>query len=223
MPESVSQHCKAFLVSQQIKGAMDRTILHCRDDFKRHISIKHKLKDLKIHDVFYASFLKPYYDETFINYLINRDVKLDPKIFKRICKQLKFDPNINVFASKIHHQLQTYCPLDPTDSEAFAHNGFTLPFGEFKAYYNPPFYYIGKLLRKLCFEGVQALCVAPVLPDAKWFPLWRKLTVRKVTLNEPCFLYANKKLRQTPPWPIEAAILDGSKASEWERQTWLKT
>jgi hypothetical protein len=48
MPESVSQHCKAFLVSQQIKGAMDRTILHCRDDFKRHISIKLKLKDLNI-------------------------------------------------------------------------------------------------------------------------------------------------------------------------------
>jgi hypothetical protein len=157
-----------------------------------------------------------------MNFFVNTDVKLDPTIFKRVCKELKFTPDIDLFASKAHHQLATYCTLDPNDLEAFKQDGFTVPLKRRKAYCNPPFYYMAKLLRKLCFEGVQALCIAPVSPQAKWWPLWRKLTLRKVVLNEPCFLYANHKLRPTPPWKIEAAIIDGSKASEGERAEWLK-
>jgi hypothetical protein len=81
--------------------------------------------------------------------MINTDVKLDPKIFRKICEKLQFTPELDAFANKKHHQLENYCTLDKTDKDAYAQNAFSISWKHKKLYCNPPFYYTGKLLRKL--------------------------------------------------------------------------
>jgi hypothetical protein len=166
---------------------------------------------MKIHNAFHVSFLKPYQEaENQINF-IQTDVKLDPAIFQRVCKELNFKPTLDVFANAKHHQLSRYCSLDASDTQAFATDGFSLSWTTEQAFINPPFYYMGKVLRKLCSDQATALVVVPELPQAKWWTLFSQLVVKELVLSEPMFLTAKAKLRPTPPWKVHFAVVTGKR------------
>jgi hypothetical protein len=57
-------------------------------------------------------------------YHYNSDVMLDPKVFAYVCDKFDFRPNIDLFASRRHHQLSTYCSKD-SDEFAFCRDCFT--------------------------------------------------------------------------------------------------
>ena len=70
--------------------------------------------------------------------------QLNPKIFKHITKTY-FLPNVDLFASRLNHQLPRYASWHP-DPNAFAVNAFSISWTSEKFYIFPPFSIIGSCL-----------------------------------------------------------------------------
>ena len=105
-------------------------------------------------------------------YHYNGDVKLDPRIFHHACTRLQYFPNIDMFASRTHHQLDDYCSLQP-DSEAHYQNCFELNWSEYFPYLNPPWEEIFKTLLKVKRDKAACLLLIPFWERTTWFTLWR--------------------------------------------------
>ena len=55
---------------------------------------------------------------------IYEEVKLVQGVFKAVCYNLSYPPEINLFASAKFHQLKTNLTIDLTDRHAIGYNGF---------------------------------------------------------------------------------------------------
>jgi len=82
-------------------------------------------------------------------YHYNGDVKPQtPEYSTKLVLDFNTLHNIDMFASRIHHQLDDYCSLQP-DSEAHHKNCFELNWSEYFPYLNPPWEEILKTLLKV--------------------------------------------------------------------------
>ena len=81
--------------------------------------------------------------ETRTEWMLN---KLD---FQKIVQELKFNPKIDLFASRFNNQLTVFVSYRP-DPLAMAVNAFTLDWGKIPFYAFPPFSIIPRVLQK-CF------------------------------------------------------------------------
>ena len=142
-------------------------------------------------------------------YHYNGDVKLDPRIFHHACTRLQYFPNIDMFASRTHHQLDDYCSLQP-DSEAHHQNCFELNWSEYFPYLNPPWEEIFKTLLKVKRDKATCLLLIPFWESATWFTLWKSLCVRYWIVSGPLYLDENGELRPTPKWKSCFSVVDGS-------------
>ena len=141
--------------------------------------------------------------------IINGDVNLDPRIFHQACTRLQYFPNIDMFASRTHHQLDNYCSLQ-LDSEAYHRNCFELNWSEFFPYLNPPWEEISRTLLKIQQDRAYCLLLIPFLESAYWFQLWKSLCVRSWIISCPLYLDENGKLRPPPKWKSCFSVMDGS-------------
>ena len=137
------------------------------------------------------------------------DVKLDPRIFVYVCRKLKFVPTVDVFASYEHHQLERYCTKAKDDQNALTIDGFKLNWRNERAYINPPFKLMFKVLAKLALDKAKALVVTPVWEEAKWWNIMQQMTRRSLEIEGPIYLSKLGNLRPTPPFRTQARILDG--------------
>ena len=112
-------------------------------------------------------------------------------------ERLDFKPDIDLFASRINHQLPRYVSYRP-DPEAFAIDAFSLDWSNLDFYAFPPFSVIPTVLNKLVTEGAQGICVLPDWPTQPWYP--RALQLLK---QNPVYLKARKDLLQLPSHPKE--------------------
>ncbi len=73
-------------------------------------------------------------------YFINQDPEwmLNNEFLGKALSRLHFMPEIDLFASLINKQFETYCSLRP-DPDAIAIDAFTLTWSSFKFYCFPPF------------------------------------------------------------------------------------
>lgn len=119
---------------------------------------------------------------------INDDIewKLNERCFQRLCDQFG-TPDIDVFASRINHQLPKYFSYHP-DSKALAINAFAHKW-DFFAYIFPPFNLIPRVLRKLKEDKTgRVILVVPKWIVATWYPI-----LMEMLLQPPIHLGNNPK------------------------------
>ena len=95
--------------------------------------------------------------------------QLNPKIFQKITKTY-FLPNIDLFASRLNHQLPRYVSWHP-DPNAFAVDAFSISWTSEKFYIFPPFSIIGRVMKKIRTEHTQCMLIVPDWPSQVWYPL----------------------------------------------------
>ena len=113
-------------------------------------------------------------------------------------ERLDFKPDIDLFASRINHQLPRYVSYRP-DSEAIAIDAFSLDWSNLDFYAFPPFSVIPTVLNKLVTERAQGICVLPDWPTQPWY-----LRALHLLKQNPVYLKARKELLQLPSHPKES-------------------
>ena len=96
--------------------------------------------------------------------------------FQQACDKLQFSPNIDLFASRINHQIKPYVSYHP-DPEALAVNAFHQTWVNHKFYAFPPFSIISQVLQKIqeCSEG---LVLVPKWPTQTWWSAAMQMLVQ---------------------------------------------
>ena len=94
--------------------------------------------------------------------------KLNPITFHSLCLK-GGKPTIDLFASRLNYQVDTYCAFQP-DPGAVAIDAFTLDWSQFDLCYAfPPFSVIPRVLQKIQRECQAAIIVVPNWPTQAWF------------------------------------------------------
>lgn len=104
------------------------------------------------------------------------DWKLNPRIFNRI-QQIFGQMSIDLFASRLNHQLPSYFSLQP-DHRALATDAFAQSWKKGLVFANPPIILLTRTLQKIILEKAEAVIIAPWWPTQPWFPLLRRLAVQ---------------------------------------------
>ena len=99
--------------------------------------------------------------------------KLDSNAF-RYCIELWGEPTIDLFASRLNHQLPSYVSWQP-DPAAAAVDAFSLDWGNQFVYLFPPFSLIPRVLEKLQENKGRAIMIVPQWPTQTWFPVLHRL------------------------------------------------
>ena len=103
--------------------------------------------------------------------------KLHPDVFRKIIN-IFMKPNIDMFASRLNHQIHPYVSWKP-DTSAFHNDAFTPGWSNYKVYAFPPFCLIGKVLTKIEYDESTAILIAPLWHTQAWYPKMLKLLVKK--------------------------------------------
>ena len=146
-------------------------------------------------------------------YQYKSDVKLDPRIFREACTRLKFQPDIDLFASDRHHQLDRYCSMNK-DSKAYCCDAFSVSWFKFRPYINPPWELIDRVLEKVIAEKVTCLMLIPLWRHCSWFDVFDRITVRNCIYDKPLYLDERNRLRPKPSWSSCFAVIDGGRARQ---------
>ena len=85
---------------------------------------------------------------------------LNPEIFQKAIKHLKFKPDLDCFASRLNTQLPKYISYK-TDPYAYLINAFSVNWGFFKCYLFPPFSLIGRAPQKIRMHQTEIILVVP--------------------------------------------------------------
>ena len=94
--------------------------------------------------------------------------QLSPAVFDAV-SQLLGPFSIDLFASRINHQLPIYCNWRP-DPGVISVDTFSMPWRDEPPYLFPPFCLIGRALLKIQRESVNQACrIAPAWPGQVWF------------------------------------------------------
>ncbi len=111
----------------------------------------------------------------------NIEWMLNKALFEKVC--LRFGcPDIDLFASRINHQLPKYCSLFP-DSNAVAIDAFAHKWDLF-VYAFPPFNLIPRVLRKLREDNTRkAIIIVPKWNVSPWWP-----SLHRMLLSPPLHL-----------------------------------
>ena len=88
---------------------------------------------------------------------------LDRTIFRDCLSVVQVVPNIDLFASRLNHQLQSYVSWHP-DPGAVAVDAFHLSWKQYMPYMFPPFSLISRVLQKIQRERVQGIIIVPKWP-----------------------------------------------------------
>ena len=137
------------------------------------------------------------------------DVMLDPRIFLRARRLLKYKPVVDMFASDFHHQLSWYYAMED-DPKAAGKDAFKANWlAELNPYINPPWYLIPACLDKLVEDQAVAMVVVPKREDASLWPLSCDLCKRHLDIAEPIYLRPDKSLWKKPMRDTRIGIFDG--------------
>ena len=153
---------------------------------------------------------------------VKRDLN-DWRISPKIIAPLIRDCTIDLFASRLTHQLKPYFSWRP-DPSAVHNDAFTMDWLNLMAYAFPPFNLIPSVLQKAKKEHATLVLVAPLWTTKPWWPLLIELIV-----NYPVYLGNNPKLLQDvsssgamhPLFPsLKLAVwrISGNVTKQWEFQ-----
>ena len=137
--------------------------------------------------------------------------KLSQTIFQKICKAMG-TPNIDLFASRVSHQVPTYLSLK-ADPCCQAVDAFQQNWNPFFPYAFPPFCLISKVLRQLSKQKVERMIlVTPLWPTQPWYPL-----LLSMCIQNPILIPTTENLLENPLGEKHPLILN----STLELVVWL--
>ena len=109
---------------------------------------------------------------------LNTDVfLLLPNIF--------FQPEIDLFASALNHQIPTYISWLP-DPNAYAVNAFTVSWTDLQFYAFPPFSLIPRVLVRIVTGRATGILIIPQWTTQSWFPQMLNLLIQHPLRIAPC-------------------------------------
>ena len=120
---------------------------------------------------------------------------LDRTIFRDCLNVVKLVPNIDLFASRLNHQLQPYVSWHP-DPGAVAVDAFHLSWKPYMPYMFPPFSLISRVLQKIQRERIQGIIIVLKWPTQTWWPV-----LMRMLIDNPVLLPNRKKLLFLPSSP----------------------
>ena len=142
------------------------------------------------------------------------DWKLNPQVFERI-NDIWGPHTIDLFASRLNKQLPRFFSWRP-EPGAEAVDAFLQPWVNRKAYANPPFPMIGRVLQKVLREQATITVIVPLWPSQAWFPTlkylltdWPILLPDRFDLFLPGHL-SNAEAMDRPDWRVIAAHISGA-------------
>lgn len=94
---------------------------------------------------------------------------LDRKIFRQVTS-LFYTPQVDLFASRITHQLPMYMSRYP-DPESLAVDAFSQNWNKWTVFIHPPIVLLPRILQKLRQDNASGILIAPHWPGQPWFPL----------------------------------------------------
>lgn len=107
---------------------------------------------------------------------------LNRNLYVHLTTCLKFQPKIDLFASRINYQISKYVAYKP-DPGAWAIDAFSLDWSFLDFYAFPPFSVINKVLQKIIQEEATGIVIVPQWPTQVWYPKFLALlTTQPVTL-----------------------------------------
>ena len=130
---------------------------------------------------------------------INLDAewKLNPNFLAEALEVLHFEPNVDLFASRINFQYKDYFSFK-ADPEAVAVDAFVVPWTDIKLYAFPLFSVILRMLSKIQREKATGIVIVPEWHTQVWWPLL--LTLLKA---DPRRLPRRFSVLQLPAYPEE--------------------
>ena len=138
------------------------------------------------------------------------EVKMDPKIFESVCKQLAFIPEVDLFASEAHKQLNCYMTADPRYSRAIGCNAFNYKLDrKYRLYANPPWSLISRVVTKIWEDKARVMMVTPTWRRAPWYEMLREMTVLGIIWEDPFYLDEAGKMRPKPNCDTRISLVDG--------------
>ena len=115
-------------------------------------------------------------DELSRNINDNIEWMLNTQCFRKVCNTFG-KPSIDIFASRINHQLPSYFSYVP-DEQALAIDAFAHTWNFF-AYIFPPFNLIPRVLRKIREDRTEkAILIVPKWNGAPWFPKMAQMLLK---------------------------------------------
>ena len=115
-------------------------------------------------------------------------------------------PNIDLFASRLNHQLQPYVSWHP-DPRAVAVDAFHLSWKPYMPYMFPPFSLISRVLQKIQRERIQGIIIVLKWPTQTWWPV-----LMRMLIDNPVLLPNRKKLLFLPSSPgYSLSIFSGAR------------
>ncbi|XP_046860900.1 uncharacterized protein LOC124454136 [Xenia sp. Carnegie-2017] len=109
--------------------------------------------------------------------------QLNKTLFTCAIQKLDVTPNIDLFASRLNHQVKPYVSYQP-DPYAIAVNAFTISWANYTFYAFPPFSIVSQVLQKIVQEKSTGLVLVPNWPTQSWWPaLMQMLIAHPVVLS----------------------------------------
>lgn len=121
----------------------------------------------------------------------NTEWMLCTSVFERITQQF-FLPDIDLFASRLNHQVDNYISWRPDPGAVFV-DAFTCNWSSYKFYAFPPFSLIDRVLQKIVHDKAEGLLLVPDWTTQLWFPILIKMCV-----TTPRIIQARKRLLVLP-------------------------
>ena len=145
----------------------------------------------------------------------NTKWKLNPILFTCICQRWG-TPTIDLFASRLNHQVEKYVSWK-ADPGAVAVDAMSTDWSSDFFYAFPPFNMIGRVLRKIEEEGAEGIIVVPYWPTRSWFAKLMNMCHKKSlhSLQERCSSNTESPLEEGRNSPInKAAPVSGQHTRE---------
>ena len=122
---------------------------------------------------------------------------LDRSIYSAVIQKLDVTPDIDLFASRLNHQLKPYIAYRP-DPGALAVNAFHISWKEYTFYAFPPFCIIQRVLQKINIDQATGIIIVPNWPTQTWWPY-----LMSMLINYPIILPRKTRTLFLPAQPQE--------------------
>ena len=109
-------------------------------------------------------------DQESRNQNVDTEWMLNPNYLSTGLRKLHFSPQVDLFASRLNKQFDTYVSYKP-DPYARHIDAFTISWANEKFYCFPPFSCILKAIRKIIQDKATGNLVVPDWPTQSWYPL----------------------------------------------------
>jgi hypothetical protein len=124
---------------------------------------------------------------------------LDPGLFQEICSCMG-QPTIDLFASRISHQLPKYMSLK-MDPNSEATDAFQQNWSNETPYAFPPFCLVGRVLQKLKRYDIEMIIITPIWVTQPWYPL-----LLTMSIQSPLLLPNNTNLLSNPKGEVHPLL-----------------